>query len=224
MIVSELVVVRGKLVPTSELKHSSSVKVTVKCPRCKRNRNVHYRSIVKAGHFICQKCMMAERATYLVPGSRYGMLTVIKEGRSGHSVCVCDCGVEKQIYNYALQRGQFSCGCLRKLNFDNAKRPSGKNHGMWKGGVAKDREAAMQTKKYKEWRNLVFERDKFTCQKCFDVGYKLNAHHIFDYSSYPEKRYDTDNGITFCSKCHLIFHKAYGRKNNQSHVDSFLKE
>ena len=224
MILSESVVVRGKLVSVSELKRSSSVKVAVQCPKCMRIRQIHYRSVVKAGHFVCQKCMMVERSVRLAAGSKYGKLTVIEDGRPGYSVCVCDCGMIKQISNYALRTGQVSCGCIRKLNFNNVQRPSGENHGMWKGGVAKEREAAMQTKKYKEWRQLVFERDNFTCQKCLKIGQKLNAHHVFDYASFPDQRYEVGNGITFCLKCHLMFHSLYGRKNNRAHIESFLKE
>ncbi len=60
---------------------------------------------------------------------------------------------------------------------------------------------------YKKWRNKVFERDKYTCQKCNKIGGTLNAHHIKEYSKYPEVRYEVKNGITLCEKCHKKIHR-----------------
>lgn len=72
---------------------------------------------------------------------------------------------------------------------------------------------------YKEWRTNVFERDNYTCQCCGKVGGCLNAHHIQNFSEYPELKLDMSNGITLCVECHLpeypnSFHSRYGMKNN----------
>lgn len=61
---------------------------------------------------------------------------------------------------------------------------------------------------YHEWRRNVFERDAFTCQICGQVGGKLNAHHIAPYAENVGLRYDVDNGITLCEKCHKEVHRA----------------
>ena len=52
-----------------------------------------------------------------------------------------------------------------------------------------------------------YERDEYTCQNCGKTGGKLNAHHIKPYKDFPEFRYDIDNGITLCEKCHRELHK-----------------
>lgn len=60
---------------------------------------------------------------------------------------------------------------------------------------------------YKHWRDSVLKRDNFTCIKCGNKYGELNAHHIKPFSTHPELRYDLENGITLCKKCHIELHK-----------------
>jgi len=59
---------------------------------------------------------------------------------------------------------------------------------------------------YKEWRNAVFRRDDYTCQRCGSRGVKVNAHHIKPFAYYHDLRTDVDNGITLCVACHKAVH------------------
>ena len=68
-----------------------------------------------------------------------------------------------------------------------------------------------KSEEYKNWRMRVFERDNFKCQVCGKVGGELNAHHIKEFSEYPELRFEVDNGITLCVNCHK---KIHGKKVN----------
>lgn len=77
---------------------------------------------------------------------------------------------------------------------------------MWKGGVKPEHQRQRNTNKYKDWRKSVFERDKYTCQNCGQIGGKLHAHHKKDFSNHPKLRLDTNNGETLCIKCHSIHH------------------
>lgn len=66
---------------------------------------------------------------------------------------------------------------------------------------------------YSYWRETVFARDDYTCQKCRCRGVILNAHHRKSYIKYESLRLDVENGITLCEYCHRLFHSIYGLKN-----------
>lgn len=76
-----------------------------------------------------------------------------------------------------------------------------KNNPNWKGGKQQKLRPRL-TKKYKIWRNEVFKRDNFTCQKCNKKGGKLEAHHVKSWTLYSKLRFIVSNGITYCYKCH----------------------
>ena len=64
-----------------------------------------------------------------------------------------------------------------------------------------------ESNEYKEWRKSVFERDDYTCQKCFLRSKKGNqvyieAHHLKPFALFPEERFAIDNGVTLCKSCH----------------------
>lgn len=67
-------------------------------------------------------------------------------------------------------------------------------------------------KQYQEWRTGVFARDNFTCAICGQVGGELNAHHIKPFKDYKKERYNVDNGITLCVKCHRRVHREKNKK------------
>jgi len=74
--------------------------------------------------------------------------------------------------------------------------------------------------RYKTWRKMVFEHNKrtvglskyYVCEKC---GKKrkttrvLHAHHIYSWNKFESKRYDRNNGVVFCIRCHNTFHRKY---------------
>ena len=56
---------------------------------------------------------------------------------------------------------------------------------------------------YFEWRKQVWLRDNFKCKIANpDCRGRMEAHHILGWMSYPELRYQTNNGITLCHAHH----------------------
>jgi len=101
----------------------------------------------------------------------------------------------------------------------------GKDNPAWKGGITPENHLIRTSVEFRLWREAVFARDGWTCQKCGDnSGGNLHPHHILNFAEYPELRFAIDNGITFCENDHIKFHKKYGYKNNtKEQLIEFLK-
>ena len=89
-----------------------------------------------------------------------------------------------------------------------------KNSYRWKGGITPENIKIRRSVEYRLWREAVFARDNWTCQKTGKKGLELQAHHLQNFSDYPELRFAIDNGVTLSKKAHIEFHRAYGIKNN----------
>lgn len=90
----------------------------------------------------------------------------------------------------------------------------GEKNGRWQGGITPINKLIRHSLDYRVWRKLVFEKDKYTCQKCNERGKILRAHHIESFDNNPRMRTQIENGITLCKSCHQKFHYIYGMGNN----------
>lgn len=73
----------------------------------------------------------------------------------------------------------------------------------WRGGKTDDNKLKRDRSETKIWREKVFARDGHACGICFSSkGGTLQAHHIKPLFTHPELRWDVDNGMTLCKKCH----------------------
>lgn len=103
-------------------------------------------------------------------------------------------------------------------------------HWNWKNGITNDNVRIRKSLKYIQWRQQVFIRDNFVCQKCYTKGGYLEVHHKKSFCEYMkeiklnlpllgmyegamvyEPFWDINNGITLCKKCHIKITKE-GRK------------
>jgi hypothetical protein len=116
---------------------------------------------------------------------------------------------------------------LRQGGILNAKKFDGNNcgekHWNYKGGITPENVKIRTSVEMILWRQSVFARDNWTCQKYGIKGGKLHSHHIQNFSSHPELRFAIDNGITLSEKAHKEFHKKYGIKNNtREQLEDFM--
>ena len=56
------------------------------------------------------------------------------------------------------------------------------------------------------WAQKVKQRDNYTCVLCGAPGEQ--AHHIKPVSYFYDHRYDVNNGITLCKRCHIAVHRG----------------
>jgi len=153
----------------------------------------------------CAKCFSASRV-----GDKS---TSWKGGLAKCSICNDNLSIYKN-------SNQYDTGICKKCY-------RGENSRIWKKSITtEDRENSKYRNKHplhRIWRTSVFNRDNYTCQKCNQYGGSLCSHHIESYNKNKEKRYDIDNGITFCNECHISFHKSFGWfDNNLNQLSEYL--
>lgn len=96
---------------------------------------------------------------------------------------------------------------------------------VWNGYITPENQRIRHDIEYRLWRESVFARDNWTCQKCKIKGGILHPHHIKNFARYPELRFSIDNGITLCKGCHRKFHNKYTTKNNtREQLEKFLND
>ena len=88
----------------------------------------------------------------------------------------------------------------------------GDKGGNWQGGKTKENILIRQGIEYRLWREAVFVRDNWTCQKCHNRGGTLQVHHINSFAEYPELRFVVSNGLTLCLNCHKLTGSYLKRK------------
>lgn len=191
-----------------DLPPSSSAKIFVRCPLCDDDRLVVYADIIKAGHTFC----VNHARVYDLTGMSFGRLVVLgfdkKKTKYSYWICRCVCGKIKSIMGQCLIKGKaVSCGCYRR---EAAAAMCGENSPNWNPYLTTNhRLVGRRTTEYRKWRKAVYRRDCHICMCCGKTGGRLNAHHLYSYSDYPEYQLDTDNGVTLCKVCHDDFHNNF---------------
>ncbi len=137
----------------------------------------------------------------------------------------------KQSFDYVCPDGHK--GSTDVMNFRAGKRcrkcwgnnNRGEKHYNWNSELTeKDRLKRRHFPETREWRNSVFEKDKYTCQICKQLGGSLIAHHLDGWDKHPQLRFELANGVTLCRKYHKEFHISYGNgKNTKSQYESWFK-
>jgi hypothetical protein len=75
----------------------------------------------------------------------------------------------------------------------------GENHYGWEGG-----QNERVNHEYLKWRKAVLNRDHSVCRICHSTQ-NLEVHHIHRFATYPDLRWNLENGISLCHECHVKF-------------------
>jgi len=154
------------------------------------------------------------KARYRSYGYKLSWLEETRESKEGYLEVRCDyCGKWFSPTNMEVQNRLFTS----KTSYHGEKRlycsseckslcPIFNQQWHYKGNEKKNtREVQPQL------RQMVFERDEYTCQKCSRGDY-LHCHHINPVSIDPIESADIDNCITLCKECHKEVHRQDGCK------------
>jgi len=221
---------------------SMSKRITCVCLFCHKNFSV-IPSVVKKGfgkycssdcyHSACTGTKRRSRQvlrTCVVCGKKFmAYPSRVLNGRA--KCCSRDCVIKlsfgrkvdektKEKIRKANKGREMSTALRLKLSLTQ----KGENNSNWKNGATPLNKLIRSSMIYRQWQNAVFKRDCYTCLKCGQKYGQLNGHHICGFSEFSELRFDMDNGITFCKKCHDGFHALFGKKHNASQqVVSYLE-
>ncbi len=159
-------------------------------------------------------------------GNVYGRLLVLKEIpwniniKYARWLCLCFCGKMTEVSKYELHSGNTkSCGCLKH---ENSRARVGDKHHNWNSNIDRSERLIRKNRyiipSYRRWRNIIISRGY--CDAC-QSNENLVAHHLNNFSEHKDLRTDINNGICLCTKCHIEFHKLYGKHHNSK--EQYLK-
>lgn len=132
-----------------------------------------------------------------------------KEKYCEYKVCL-ECQQEFAVNkSYDLKVKKF---CSKSCHYKANRKIRGKDHFNYKGNMRRGEQTTRHWADYVQFKKEVHIRDENKCCLCLSKG-KLDVHHIDGWMNNKEKRFDVDNGISFCKKCHKNVHKRCGQKN-----------
>lgn len=139
-----------------------------------------------------------------------------------HKICEgCGCLMKhkptKTITSFLLQKF-----CTKKCADEHGLRYFGEANKKYKGDAARRKN---RTSMHSRWATKVIQRDSYKCMRCNVSGEvaSLQAHHIFPFELFPDKRDEIENGITLCSKCHWEVHDTLEEKYIYTTVEQKIK-
>lgn len=138
--------------------------------------------------------------------------------------CDCDCGTKhKSILAGHLKLGRIiSCGCVWQGLSEYERSNIGKKP---KHSVSENHKIRNFVE-YSKWRRSVLNKDNNKCVIC-GSDHRIEAHYIYPFLSYPEKRLDITNGISMCFPHHNMFikgsfHDIYGTDTTPEQLEEYI--
>ncbi len=104
---------------------------------------------------------------------------------------------------------------------------SGSNSRRYKHGRSKEHqiERYLSSSANRKWRIKIIKLFNNTCDICCANETIMHAHHLNGFHWDKENRFNVDNGVLLCPKCHWKFHGIYGNSDNtKEQYTEFKKE
>lgn len=210
-------------IPTTDLPQKSNMRVSVQCDYCDDIKDVRYSTYLgnyqynEVGLYACLKCISGlrdklplkeVRSRVKALGKGYTLLS--EEYLNGKSPIKVKCPLN-HVYTTTMGSIRLDCKCpiCHDLFGNRGSSNPNYNPNLTDEERLENRDTSMNIK----WRENIYERDNYTCQKCGDVGEKLNAHHLNGYHWDKVNRFSLDNGVTLCVECHKEYHSIYGSRD-----------
>lgn len=133
------------------------------------------------------------------------------EGNGKYYFRTCD-NCRKEYIGQGLKYCSYRCNRLA-----NPIILKGKDNKAWRGGVTNYTKKIRKSNSYITWREAIFKRDNYTCQKCQQIGGKLCVDHyqkgfariLFENNINSledailcNDLWDLNNGRVLCISCH----------------------
>ena len=87
----------------------------------------------------------------------------------------------------------------------------GENNPAWNGGSSPERQRLYKQGHWREFSQSIYARDGFQCRRCGRPKGRpksLHAHHLKPWANNPALRFDPDNCVTLCHRCHIWVHSS----------------
>ena len=195
----------------------SHQRVSVICPFCRKRREVFFGNVHKVGHTFCKKCSKIQQMVIPMIGKTFGNFFVLsiapskidkKSGKSKTQIyCRCVCGKTTIVKATDVRNGTVeSCGCvfLSKLRGQVGSKNPRYNHNMT-DDERQQQELRRKSGENRAWKASVKEHFGSHCFLCGSTE-NIHVHHVESFREHPELRYNVQNGVCLCKKCHFNYH------------------
>ena len=193
-------------------------KVTINCLTCKKPFQAYKKQVERGRKYCSIDCYKTRKSIKLsTKCPQCGKIFHYHPGLAKYrpvKFCSKECAGAAR--RKGGDRNCLICGSIFYVKLSTIKKGGGKFcsnkcHDIFNSGIncptRKDgRRSGRNNARQRQWRSDVLKRDNYRCVDCQKVGGTLHTHHIHSYAKYPKLRYEVDNGITVCLRCHARYH------------------